>query len=651
MLGVPSPRAGDWSVVVTSRKASDDASRVLINAVVRFNHNLRLRVEMDDVVTAGDTAKIDAWFQTFNGETFEDLEDSDIYSQSTARLTVHTPGGNEKTVTMKREGSRYTLSFRAKAEGTWSADIQVHNPYVEAAAEDIRFEVVPPATPTPQPTPQPTATATPRPTARPTPTPTPTPEVVPIRSLDLSIEPSVTTEGGETLVGPGNVTFSWTVEGETDSVEAVMLEGDRVLGGMVSGVAFDSSFFQPGKTYALQVSAMPKNGELLSAEPTVATLAFRAAPQPFSEEALLLEVGPTVPDSDDAVYIDRNAEAVTLSWEVAGEADSVRAELLEDGEVLQADLQSGDSLPRDQFRDGAEYALRVSAVPRDGELAGVEATEKTLAFRLYPLPEPVSGLTLDVTNGALKDGVARIRGNTAQLAWGQDGGRVDHYELRVTDAGGATVLSQTLAAGQASFPLSKTDKGDWEVQLLAWPRYAAGEGDCAIAAVRVHSLSFLEKFWPFIAGGAALLAAGAVAAFLLLKDRNAKRVTGTLRVRCEALGLDKQLTFFDDRKGVKVGDPITRHPELTRLKDKRALALLGNVRLDNAMTDRDGRAPGEDAEAEGLHRPNVRVVRLTCTDPVTKAQTVRCVGRYDVTPATLSIGDGAGSCEFTFSGS
>jgi len=45
------------------------------------------------------------------------------------------------------------------------------------------------------------------------------------------------------------------------------------------------------------------------------------------------------------------------------------------------------------------------------------------------------------------------------------------------------------------------------------------------------------------------------------------------------------------------------------------------------------------------------VVRLTCTDPVTKAQTVRCVGRYDVTPATLSIGDGAGSCEFTFSGS
>ena len=44
------------------------------------------------------------------------------------------------------------------------------------------------------------------------------------------------------------------------------------------------------------------------------------------------------------------------------------------------------------------------------------------------------------------------------------------------------------------------------------------------------------------------------------------------------------------------------------------------------------------------------MVSLTYTDPQTKQETVRYVGRYDVEPATLVIADGGQDYEFTFTG-
>jgi hypothetical protein len=147
-----------------------------------------------------------------------------------------------------------------------------------------------------------------------------------------------------------------------------------------------------------------------------------------------------------------------------------------------------------------------------------------------------------------------------------------------------------------------------------------------------------------------LLAGVGVALFMLLKDRNAQRVTGTLRVQCDALGLNQLLTFIDDRKGVKLDEPITRHPELAKLKGKPAYALLSNVKVNNAMTDRSGHAPGESQEEEPRHRGNARLMRLTATDPQTKQDTVCYVGRYDAEPATITLSDGGQAYEFTFTG-
>lgn len=672
MLDIIEPEAGDWNVIVTSRLGGGDDSRVMINAVVRFNHNLQVNVEMADTVPLGESTRIDAWFQVYDGEHFSDLTDSDIYAQSKATLTMFTPGGNKKTVAMKRDGDRYTVRFKPKVAGDWKAEVKVSNPYVQQTLNDIGFHVEAPvvtpeptaepapeatpepeAEPTPEPTLEPTSEPTPTPRPRqtlvPTPEPTPEPEVVPITSLALSIEPSVTTEAGEIYLTGDRVTFSWTLDEETDTLEAVLLQGEKPLGNMKSGMGFDTSFFKEGVDYAFRVTAMPKYGEIMGAAPTVQTLAFHAAPAPIADKEILLDVQPQVEDVDEAVYVDRNAEEITLSWSFTRSTEGVTAKLLEDGAPLAEDLQSGDTVARSLLKDGSEYTLVVSALPTNGAAAGTAATEKALAFRLYPQPVAVEGLTMDVPGGVAKNGVSRIKGNTTQLTWSA-GGNIDHYELTVTDAGGNLVARENLPASSTSYTLNK-GKGDVNVELAAVPRYAdAGDATVARTRITVHSLTFLERFWYILVAAALLLAGVGVALFMLLKDRNAQRVTGTLRVRCDALGLNQLLTFIDDRKGVKLDEPITRHPELAKLKGKPAYALLSNVKVNNAVTDRSGHAPGESQEEEPRHRGNARLMRLTATDPQTKQETVRYVGRYDAEPATLTLSDGGQAYEFTFTG-
>ena len=672
MLDIIEPEAGNWNVIVTSRLGGGDDSRVMINAVVRFNHNLQVKVEMADTVPLGESTRIDAWFQVYDGEQFSDLTDSDIYAQSKATLTMFTPGGNKKTVSMKRDGDRYTVRFKPKVAGDWKAEVKVSNPYVQQTLNDIGFHVEAPvvtpeptievtpepaiettpepeAEPTPEPTSEPTPTPRPRQTPVPTPEPTPEPEVVPITSLALSIEPSVTTEAGEIYLTGDKVTFSWTLDEETDALEAVLLQGEKPLGNMKSGMRFDTSFFKEGVDYAFRVTAMPKYGELMGAEPTVQTLAFHAAPAPIADEEILLDVQPQVEDVDEAIYVDRNAGEITLSWSFTRSTEGVTARLLEDGAPLAEGLQSGDTVARSLLKDGSEYTLVVSALPTNGAAAGTAPTEKALAFRLYPQPVAVEGLTMDVPGGAEKNGVTRIKGNTAQLTWSA-GGKIDHYELTVTDTAGNLVARENLPASSTGYTLNK-GKGDVNVELAAVPRYAdAGDATVARTHVTVHSLSFLERFWYILVAAAVLLAGGGVALFMLLKDRNAKRVIGTLRVRCDALGLNQLLTFIDDRKGVKLDEPITRHSELAKLKGKPAYALLSNVKVNNAVTDRNGHAPGESQEEEPRHRGNARLMRLTATDPQTKQETVRYVGRYDAEPATLTLSDGGQAYEFTFTG-
>lgn len=687
MLDIPSPQAGDWRVSVAGGAPDGaESTRALINGVVRFNHNLRLNVAVDEAIRAGEPARVEAWLQRFDGEQFVDLTDSGIYEQSEARLRVTTPSGNHRTVKMTREGDRFAVSFLAKAAGTWSARVRLQNPYVQETAEDVEFVVA--EAPTPEPaeeagesiaedTPEPVATPTPAPavedgesaeapTPEPTPrttpksfagwslpTPTPTPEVAPIEKLELSIEPCATTETGEIRLLPGKATFSWTLEGETDSVNAALLQDGKAVRSLISGASINTSAFSEEHTYAFRVSAMPKNGSLVGAQPTVESLEFKAPPSAIAAEAIRLDVQPRKESNDEEIYVDRDAGEITVSWAIDGDTDPVSGVLYEDGKPVVAHLKSGDSLERATLKDGSTYTLSVSATPAGGAQLGVEPTTQTLDFRLYPLPEPVEGLTLEVPDGTLKDGVATVRTSNPALSWRYEKGNVERYELAVTDAKGNVVQREAVGGSQTGTTLAQLPAGSFDIQLTAVPRYASGAEDpaAATATARVRVLSMLERYWYFLAGALALAALVTAVLLLMAKERNAKRVSGTLRVRCDALALDETLTLTDDRKGVKLDEPITRHAQLAKLKGKKAYAVLSNVRLNNVFTDRMGRAPGEAQEGEPLHRANVKLVRVTYTDPRTHETVTRNVGRYDIAPAVIRVEDGGIGYEITFSGS
>jgi len=493
--------------------------------------------------------------------------------------------------------------------------------------------------------------------------------VEPIGDIALTIKPAVASDDGEWLLSGDWATFSWELEGETDSVEAVLLKNGEYMRKVGNGDRLKTSLFKEGMSYEFRVTAMPKNGTVMNAEPTVRSAAFRQTPQVIPLEGIELSVEPRKPDGDDMLYIDRDAEQVTVSWnvlaaqaedaptpapiegaeaEAAVELDAVSGELLEDGELIASNLRSGDSFDRALLSDGHVYTLRVKAVPKNGTLLKVEPTVETLDFAIYPQPEPIVGFAMEVSGGTPgENGGYQLSGNTANLSWCCESDNVDHYELAVTDQQGSAVEAQTFGAGQTAYTLTMQKRGDYTLKLTAVPRYGtAADGVFGTAVVTPHIPTFLEKYWYFLAGAAALLLAGVAVLLIYLKEKNTKHVVGNLRVVCEALGLDKTMAFQDDRKGVKLDDPLTKHPQLARLKGKKAYELLSQVHVGNAVTDQNGKGPNEGGEV--VHRAKVRVVSLTYANPSTLKQEYRYVGMYDPEPSTLRLSDAGKEYDFTF---
>ena len=691
MLKIPSPEAGEWTLEATSNADGGEAdSGVLINAVVRFHHNLRLRVDMAREVYAGDLLKIAAWFQSYDGEAFRDLTDSDIYGLSEATLTMIAPDGQQKTAEMKWNGSNYAIGFRPRIPGVWTAQVKVKNPYIQETVDDITFEVIPAPTPTPEPTPEstpepgetptpeptqePAATAfwvtegtpTPEPTPTPTPAPTrtpkpsPTPKVVPIEDITVAVGSVVTAEDGKNYLVRGNtpVIVAWMLEGKTDYQTAELLEnGEVVLSDIQNGDSLDRALFKEGPEYELRVTAMPKNGTKVDAKPTVRSYVFEAAPAVANIAGIALSAEPVAEEVDGLLCLDGNGDAVTLTWEIGGETDSVEVALTEDGAPMDVALESGAALSRDLFKDDSLYQLRVSAVPKNGTISKASPVSQALTFKVYPKCQPVTGLTLEIPGAEQSDGVYSLKTDSATVAWRYDAGIPDHFDLAVTDPQGAPFIREVLNAGQGEYRFTMTENGAYSVTLTAVPKYAPSEAVNASAslAVKPHIATFLEKYWYFIAGGAALLVAALVGLILLAKARSPK-VTGSLRVKCEALDLDVKLPFEEGLRGVKLNSPLTAHPVLKKLKGGRARELLKNVKVNMCRANNLGKITSSVGSPESrarneeiMHRPNESLISLVYTNPGTKAQEACYVGRHDVGASTMDIADGGTTYTFEFS--
>ena len=678
MLRVPNPEAGEWHMQVSGQvDASGDEARVLLNAVVRLNHSLRIIARMPATAGANELVRVTARFQRYDGENFVDLEDSGIYEQSEATLTMIAPDGTEKSGTMKWNGEQYAIGFRPKVTGQWGARVLAVNPYYREGQENIHLEVVPASTPSPEPvaeatptptleptptpgpgeTPAPTPTPTPEPTPSPTPSPSPTPKVVPIEDFTVAVS-SVTTVNDENYLIPGSmpVIVAWQVEGKTDYVEGELLEnGEVIQSGIQSGDSLDRAAFKEGAQYELRISAMPKNGTLVDYEPTVESVLFQAAPAVVPVENIEIHIDPQVGEGDGFIYVDGGAEQITPSWTIDGEADFAVAALMKDGAALRT-VQSGEGMDPADFEINVDYELQISAMPKNGTIVKEQPVTYSQVFRVIPPAQPVEGLSVGASGVEPKDGVYALKNNQATLSWGYGSGDVDHYELTVKDPEGNVYLQDSIGGNQTEYTFTMQEEGDYRVALTAVPRYALDDENNRVteAVVRPHIATFIEKYWYFIAGGAALLVAAIVGLVLLIQTR-APKVVGAMRVRCEELSLDAKLAFADERKGVKLASPITAHRTLAKLKGKKAYALLKNVRADMVRANNLGRVAsdigGPETQARNdaiTHRPNERLIRLLYTDPATKRQDVCFVGRHDIEATAMELSDGGKTYVFEF---
>ena len=677
MLDIPAPKAGTWNMVVTGR-GEDADSRALINAVVRFNHNLRLSVDMASEVQANERMRAAVWFQCYDGERYVDVTDEELYRKSEATLTMISPDGKQKTAALKWNGERYTIGFTPKVAGNWRARVRVRNPYVEETTDELSFTVIASQTPEPaaeatseatpeptpeaapvtdgEPTPEPTVTPepTPTPTPKPTPKPTPTPKVAEIKSIELALSSTVTGEDGECILlqNNGAVIVAWNIDGNIDYAEAELLEdGEIIQAGIQSGDSLDRALFKEGAQYALRLNVMPKNGSKVGMDPKTETLEFTLAPKMTAVTGIELSVEPLAEANADPVRVDGNSESVTLSWTIGGASDDVTATLSEDGTKLK-DVENGEAVDRELFKSDTDYTLTVSAMHKNGALYKLKPVTQSLTFRVNPKCEPVEGLSLSASDGEAEDGVVRLKGQGTELNWTYDKGVVDHFVLVVTDEAGAVVQREQLGGGQSGYQLTLTKDGDYTAALTAVPKYAPSEAVNAVASVvvRPHIPTFLEKYWMFVAAGAVLLIAALIGLVILMQVR-APKVVGRLRVTCEELGLNAVLPFADERKGVKLNSPMTAHPVIKKMKGKKAYALLSNVRLNMTRANNLGQVNASAVKpqsADIMHRPNERLISAVYTDPSTKQQAACYVGAHDAEPSELSINDAGHTYTFLF---
>ena len=660
MLDVPSPQPGEWKVAISAKKdAADHEARVLTNAIVRFNHNLRVKVDAPETVYMGDPMSIAAWFQSFAGESYEDLTGSEIYDQSSARVILITPDEKKWSGGMKNKGDRYEVSIAPKIAGAWRAQIRVSNPHVQETSEEVRFEVIERPTPEPTATPSPTpiapvVTNTPTPSPTPSPSPTPIPTVKPVESVKLKIMPLIMRSNGNFIHSDGKrITVTWKADSDAELVSAELLEDGKFLRNLESGDRINPAELREDAQYEVRVSVMPQFGMINGVEPYTESIAFRLMPKAGSVKRIALSVDPLVDGPDGASCIDPDAQAVTLSWTVDGETESETGALLENGEHLR-DITSGESIECDVFREDAEYTFSVTAMPKNGTALGAKPVTNALTFRRYPASQPIEGLTLDVADGKLTDGVYRLKDRKLNLSWRIDSGDVERYALTIT--GGDSEIRERFDGKRNSYSFQAEKAGDYAVALTATPRYARDDGESVTvtAVVRPHVPGFIEKYWPFGAGLLALVAV-LIAVLLFLRAGKAERVNGRLRVVCAELELDEMLIFTDGRKGVKSGSPLTAHSALAKLKGKRAYRLLSGVRVSNALANNLGRAncrlndPDVVERVKAVqHRPNEHLIELIYTDAKRGRQDACYVGKFDIGESVITMDDGGQKLQFVF---
>ena len=628
MLDIPAPQPGEWQLDVTG------SEHLTINTVVRFNHNLKIRAEMPVELHAGETGTVNVFLSRYNGDHYEDIGESGIYGLSKATLTVLSPGVDSypEEISLKGSGDRFTGEVRVDAEGVWLAEVSVKNDYWGDRVNDLSFEVAAKPVSEAAAQLQSALNAIGKDTDS-------------VTFIDDNTMIAKTEQDGESFFWQvttdpvtNKVSVSWPGNGMDDATAELRAEGSDVplITGIHSGDTLDLSELGVEQEYGLLITAF--------SDPD----AEKSENAPLPMQKLDLRVIPDVDDVGGAVLsvIDAAAKlapvAANTSEEDIHKAVETVREMQESVESASQTVNIGETFdpapPADRGLDASVEMASPDVSP--------EEAMKDAAASVKALQENIDNFAKAATD-ALNDkdkGAANPAGTAAADSGAPDAQGSTIGTGKAIGARGAAVSSSTnygeanpnVESGTAA--RSTESNGDDGAVQASEPETSAANGTPSTI------VDTLKQNWFILLFGAAGLVLLAILV-LVLRGKNGEHINGRFKVECEAIGLE-MLLLFDNSKRVKVNSPLTKHPDIAKLKRGKIYDVLSHIQIGTVKADSNGMVEG----CELPFIPNEKLISLSCTNPRTSQTQTVYIGRVDMVESVLNVYDAGRIFDVTFNG-
>lgn len=383
------------------------------------------------------------------------------------------------------------------------------------------------------------------------------------------------------------------------------------------------------------------------------------------------------------VEADPESNRLTVSWEGNG-ADGAEAAIQAAGADAPAitGIHSGDEIDLSALDPDVNYTILLTAFSSaEGADGDTPPPIQALDLKLAPDLDDVGDAVLSVIDAAVKiapTSLSQEQLKDALEAMQQAQKDVDGLVDGVTGEGGASGQSTETAQGgktgqggtggasgaseagrvdaepaNNAAPFDKIGaggKGNVVSSGGAGPEIAAPDQqtDAPTAAPQSSPikgiLDAIGNNWMLLGGGVvALMLLGAVA--FIIVDRSGEHVSGNLKLQCDPIRLE-MLLKFEGRGSLRSGSPITRHPDVAKLKGGKIYDVLSNLTVSMGEADAHGMVEGSEIQ----HMANEKLLRVTYTDPRSGEAQIIHVGAHDIGDSTLDIYDAGRIYAVTFSG-
>ncbi|MBR2528094.1 MAG: VWA domain-containing protein [Blautia sp.] len=337
------------------------------------------------------------------------------------------------------------------------------------------------------------------------------------------------------------------------------------------------------------------------------------------EDAFLWEVEP-----------DDKAEKITVSW-LGNGADEAVAELREKGSDLPliSGIHSGDSIDIAALAEEQGYTLAIMAFSGPEDDIASPPPMQELELEVIPNAEEIGGAVLAVADAVIK------------LAPSLQLDQTNLTKVETDEGSASSEFSADQIENEKSGSASSSEPAENEENMLLSGEKAAEGG---ISSLFGNALSGIAGKGMAYFAGAAILAV-LLAVFFIGKSLGGKRVTGRMKITCDAINLD-MLLLFEGRGRIKENSYLTAHPDLAKRKNSKAYDVLSHVKVSMAKADHKGQVSG----SEVTHLPNEELIKLTYDNAVTKEQEVCYIGRTDIGDSVLELYDFGRPYEVHFNG-